>query len=64
VTPPVASPGHGTAPTFEGAKARWRVAWDRLVERVGRVAIDQAMAAAREAAERHRRWAETHKPRG
>ena len=62
VTLPVSSPGHGTAPTFDEAKERWRVAWDLVVERVGMVAIDQAMTAAREAAERNRRWAETRGP--
>ena len=60
VTLPLASPGHGSAPTTDEAKTRWREAWDQLVERVGMVAIDHAMAAAREAAERNRRWAESH----
>jgi hypothetical protein len=63
VTLPLASPGHGTTPTMEEAKACWREAWDRLVERVGQVAIDRAMADAREAAERNRRWAEMRSPR-
>jgi hypothetical protein len=59
VTLPLVSPGHGTAPTMDEAKARWREAWDRLIERVGHVAIDRAMAEAREAEERTRRWPET-----
>jgi hypothetical protein len=36
---------------MDEAKARWSKAWDRLVERDGQVAIERAIADAREAAD-------------